>query len=379
MHRIVYVIESIAITGGLERILIDKLNAFSADNYDITLLTTSQGSHPLAYPLNARVSHIDIAVPFHLSYRYSFLRRKWTLYKMRCLFRQHLVCQLASLKPDIIVCIQPSSLFNLVREVVENRIPIIVESHASYYGHYFENESIMRRLNTNRDNRQLCKADTLVALTHGDAEEWRRFTQKVVVIPNIVHLNSTGRLSALTAKKAIYPCRLEWQKGLFDLLDVWAIVQQRYPDWQLDIYGEGSLHDELSSRIARRQLNIVLHSAEADIFSRYLDSSMLLLTSIYEPFGLIMPEAMSCGLPVVSFDCPCGPSDIVTPHEDGLLVENGNVEKLGMAISRMIEDPDMRQNYGRKARSNSVRFSQDSVMSLWIRLFDKVCNRHDSV
>jgi len=84
-------------------------------------------------------------------------------------------------------------------------------------------------------------------------------------------------------------------------------------------------------------------------------------------------------LPVVSFDCPCGPSDIVTPHEDGLLVENCNVEQLGIAISRMIEDPDMRQNYGRKARSNSMRFSQDSVMSLWIRLFDKVCNRHDSV
>lgn len=370
MHRIVYVIESIAITGGLERILIDKLNAFSADNYDITLLTTSQGSHPLAYPLNARVSHIDIAVPFHLSYRYSFLRRKWTLYKMRCLFRQHLVCQLASLKPDIIVCIQPSSLFNLVREVVKNRIPIIVESHASYYGHYFENESIIRRLNTNRDNRQLCKADTLVALTHGDAEEWRRFTQKVVVIPNIVHLNSTGRLSALTAKKVIYPCRLEWQKGLFELLDVWDIVQQHHPDWQLDIYGEGSLHDELLSIIARRQLNIILHSAEADIFSCYLDSSILLITSVYEPFGLIMPEAMSCGLPVVAFDCPYGPKEIITDGKDGFLVKNRDIDAFALRVCQLIENEELRQQMGKNAVQKAQRYSTSNIMPMWKELFE---------
>lgn len=370
MQKIVYIIEAIAITGGLERILIDKLNAFSFNGYDVTLLTTSQGPHPLAYPLNAHVTHIDLATPFHHSYRYSFLLRRWSLYKMHRLFRQRLVCQLASLKPDIIVCVQPSSLFNLVREVVKNRVPIIVESHASYNGHNFEKESLMKRITTNRDNRQLCKADTIVSLTHGDAEEWGRVTHNMIVIPNIVHLNSTGRLSALTAKKAIYPCRLEWQKGLFDLLDVWAIVQQRYPDWQLDIYGEGSLHDELSSRIARRQLNIVLHSAEADIFSRYLDSSMLLLTSIYEPFGLIMPEAMSCGLPVVAFDCPYGPKEIVTDGEDGFLVEDRDIVFFALRVCQLIENVELRQQMGKNAIQKAQRYSADNIMPMWKELFD---------
>lgn len=369
MQRIVYIIESIAITGGLERILIDKLNAFSDNDYDVILLTTSQGSHPLAYPLNARVSYIDLATPFHHCYRYSFLRRSWNLYKMHCLFRQRLVCQLASLKPDIIVCVQPSSMFNMVREVVGNSLPIIVESHASYYGHNFEKESLMRRLNTNRDNRRLCKADTIVSLTHGDAEEWGRYTKNVVVIPNIVHLNSTGRLSALTAKKAIYPCRLEWQKGLFELLDIWAIVQQHYPDWQLDIYGDGSLRNELSSIIARRELNIVLHPSEPDIFSRYLDSSMLLLTSIYESFGLIMPEAMSCGLPVVAFDCPYGPGEIVTDGEDGFLVKDRNIEAFAQRVCQLIENAELRQQMGKDAIQKAQRYSVDNIMPLWKELF----------
>ena len=186
MQRIVYIVEAIAITGGLERIMIDKLNALSDEGYVVTLLTTSQGTHPFAYPLNACVSHIDLGTPFHHSYRYVFLRRWWILFKMHCLFRQRLVNLLTSLKPEIIVCIQPYSLFNLVRKVVKNRIPIIVESHASFYGHIYDKESLMRRFIVNRNNRQLCKADTIVSLTHGDAEEWGRFTQNVVVIPNIV-------------------------------------------------------------------------------------------------------------------------------------------------------------------------------------------------
>ena len=372
MRRIVYLIESIAITGGLERILIDKMNAFSDNGYNVTLLTTSQEAHPLAYPLNACVRHIDLATPFHHCYRYSFLRRRWNLYKMRCLFRKRLVSQLASLKPDIIVCVQPSSLYNLVRDVVKNRIPIIAESHASYYGHNYEKESIIKRLKTNRDNHQLCKADTIVSLTHGDAKEWGRFTQKVVVIPNIVHLNNTGRLSTLTAKKAIYPCRLEWQKGLFELLDVWAMVQKRYPDWQLDIYGEGSLHDELSSIIVRRQLNIDIHPAEADIFSRYLDSSMLLLTSVYEPFGLIMPEAMSCGLPVVAFDCPYGPSEIITDGEDGFLVKDRDIETFAQRVCQLIENVELREQMGKNAIQNAQRYSADNIIPKWHELFESL-------
>jgi glycosyltransferase involved in cell wall biosynthesis len=82
---------------------------------------------------------------------------------------------------------------------------------------------------------------------------------------------------------------------------------------------------------------------------------------------------MAAGLPVVAFDCPCGPSDIITPQEDGILVENGNVKKLGEAICCLIDNPTMRQRFGVKARENANRFSQGDVMSLWIHLFEQIC------
>ena len=111
----------------------------------------------------------------------------------------------------------------------------------------------------------------------------------------------------------------------------------------------------------------------SDIEKKYAESSFLVLSSRNEGFGLVMVEAMAAGLPVVAFDCPCGPSDIITPQEDGILVENGNVKKLGEAICCLIDNPTMRQRFGVKARENANRFSQGDVMSLWIHLFEQIC------
>ena len=230
----------------------------------------------------------------------------------------------------------------------------------------------------NRLQSQIARLDHFVVLTHKDAVNWNGLSN-MSVIPNFISHMPSG-VSTCTNKKVIAVGRYDQVKGFDMLIKAWRYVFQHHPDWQLNIYGAGN-KDDYQSLAIQLGLNDVVccHGPVSDIENKYIESSLLVLSSRNEGFGLVLVEAMAAGLPVVSFDCPCGPSDIVTPHEDGLLVENGNVEKLGMAISRMIEDPDMRQNYGRKARSNSVRFSQDSVMSLWIRLFDKVCNRHDSV
>ena len=100
-----------------------------------------------------------------------------------------------------------------------------------------------------------------------------------------------------------------------------------------------------------------------------------MLSSRYEGFGLVIAEAMSVGVPVVSFACPCGPSDIVKDGEDGILVENGNVEKLADAICWMIAHPQERKLYGLRARSNAMRFSEDKVMTMWRNLFQSLCFR----
>jgi len=108
-----------------------------------------------------------------------------------------------------------------------------------------------------------------------------------------------------------------------------------------------------------------------NIYEEYLKSSIFVLSSRYEGFGLVLIEAMSCGLPCVAFDCPHGPSDIIRDKEDGLIVENGNVEALANAICWMIEHNDERKTMGRKAKENVKRYSLDVIMSQWDEFLQK--------
>ena len=99
---------------------------------------------------------------------------------------------------------------------------------------------------------------------------------------------------------------------------------------------------------------------------------MLLLTSIYEPFGLVMPEAMSYGLPVVAFDCPYGPSDIITDGVDGFLVKDRSIEDFANKVCRLIEDEDLRRRMGVAGAKSSLRYSAENIMPLWRNLFESI-------
>ena len=144
-----------------------------------------------------------------------------------------------------------------------------------------------------------------LALTNGDANDWKEINPHVSVIPNIVHLNDEGVYSDCSSKSVIFVGRIAKQKDIGALIDIWIIVNQKYPDLELHIYGGyGDQYDNIQTRLKNLNLNIFIHEPTVDIFKEYINSSILLLTSLYEPFGLVMPEAMSCGLPVVAFDCP---------------------------------------------------------------------------
>jgi glycosyltransferase involved in cell wall biosynthesis len=167
--------------------------------------------------------------------------------------------------------------------------------------------------------------------------------------------------------------RFSTQKGIPDLLKIWKLVYQRHPDWQLHMYaGYGDEDEKLKSYIEEMGKGVVLHEPTSDIFSKYKESSMLLLTSIFEPFGLVMPEAMSCGLPVVAFDCPYGPADIITDGEDGFLIKNRDIHAFADKVCLLMEDASLRKAMGQRAVVSSHRFSADKIMPRWKLLFEKL-------
>ena len=173
---------------------------------------------------------------------------------------------------------------------------------------------------------------------------------------------------------AIYMGRYCNQKGLHELLKVWTLVHQRHPDWILDMYGDGELDEWLRKEVSRLNNGIQVHKPVDDVFSCYCNSSMLLLTSIWEPFGLVLPEAMSCGLPVVSFSGLKGPDSIITDGVDGFLVKNRDVEKFACRICLLIEQPKICQQLGRNAKTNSQRYGAGYIMPMWLEMIKSLTN-----
>jgi glycosyltransferase involved in cell wall biosynthesis len=165
-------------------------------------------------------------------------------------------------------------------------------------------------------------------------------------------------------------------KGYDYLIPAWSLVHQKHPDWVLNVYGSGELRDQVIQWINDYQLEetIILHEPTDNIMEKYLESSICVLSSRYEGFSMVIAEAMSCGVPCVSFDCPHGPRTIIANGEDGLLVEYLNTKALADGICKLIEDENLRIQFGCRAKQNIQRYSQEKVMGQWHQLFKSLKN-----
>ena len=364
--RIIYVYPTLATWGGVERILIEKMNLLAREEgYDIYALTYNQGSHQVPYPLDARVHHIDLQVRMHAKYQYRGLRRLWEGWRRKRWLNQRMKQRLDELSPDVIVTTTSGELSLLHR--LKGGARLVVESHGGY-DHLIDYPKMTwaHRWDIRSRYRLMRKADAIVSLTERDAQQWREGYSRIWVIPNVVHLNPSGIYSKVDQKRILFVGRLAEQKGIPELLAVWRIVYGQHADWELHIYGEGD-HE----RLQQSAEGVKAFPPVAAIFSKYCECSMLVLTSRWEPFGLVIPEAMSCGLPVVSFDCD-GPASIITDGEDGFLIKDRNVERLAKRVCQLIEDMDMRRRMGEAAICSSQRFAAAHVMPKWKELFESI-------
>ena len=122
-------------------------------------------------------------------------------------------------------------------------------------------------------------------------------------------------------------------------------------------------------------MNIIVHDPTLSIIEKYLASSMLLLTSLFEPFGLVLPEAMSCGLPVVAFDCPYGPADIISDGVDGFLVKDRDIKVFAEKVCLLMDDISLRKKMGQAGIVSSQRYSTERIMPMWKQFFEQMLNK----
>ena len=334
--KILYLTDSLAVWGGIERVLGDKMNYLaSSGGYDVYVVTTDQGEHPIPYPLDKRVHVRDLNIRYHQKYHYNGFKRIQKDLELRRLFLKRLKDTIADIFPDLIIGIRLESIDTIIK--AKGNIPLVCESHSLYNAYRYEDTTIWNRLRFLFSRQKIRKANCIVALTEGDANDWRKVNRNVCVIPNIVHLNDTDRRSSLDMKRVIFVGRFTIQKDIWSMLEVWRLVHQHYPDWELHAYGEGELKMDFLKVIEQEDINLYVHEPTSNIFDRYLDSSILMMTSVYEPFGLVLPEAMSCGLPVVVFDCPYGPADIVSDGVDGFLIKDRDIQAFAGRVCQLID------------------------------------------
>lgn len=368
--KILYIFRSLAVWGGIERILTDKMNYLSEqDGVDVYLLTSDQGSHPITYHLSDRVHHEDLDVCFYQQYRFHGLRRLMVAWKMNRQYLHLLRERLQIIQPDLIVCTTADKIGTIAK--VKGNIPLVVESH-SICSRTLNNgrNRLHRRLYRHHFLNSLSKAGCVVALTEGDAKEWRKYHHQVMVIPNFIHPHEE-HISDCSAKKVIFVGRFDYQKRVQDAICIWKRVRERHSDWTLEVYGDGEMRQEVSS-LASSVGGVTIHQPTSQIFQVYQECSFLISTSLFEPFGLVIPEAMSCGLPVVAFNCPYGPNDLIADGEDGYLVDSGDFKSFTDKICKLIENSELCKTMGQMAILSSQRYMHGQIMPLWKQLFSQL-------
>lgn len=377
--NIIYILKSFAQMAGTERVVADKINYLAGKGYHITLITYEQGDHPLAYPLHPTVRHIDLDTRFFTLYKHPLHTRSIYYFKLKRIFRKRLQEIVNEQKPDFIITTTYS--LKVAKDIlsVKSHARTIMESHISHDSvirHYdFKKGSISRylfKLYDIRNLRIIKEFDHFIALTQEDASQWNKWGIRAKVIPNpVTKYPETIAPKKTGCNRIIAVGRLNHQKGFDKLIDAFSLISRKYPEWRIDIFGQGELEGELNSQIISKGLEgrITIHQPTKDIYKEYLQSDFYVLSSKFEGFGLVLVEAMSCGIPVVSFDCPYGPSEIISDTKDGLLVENGNVGQLSEKMEWMMSHETERAKMGTQARLSAKRYEISHIMSIWEELF----------
>ncbi|MFN3772676.1 glycosyltransferase family 4 protein [Cloacibacterium normanense] len=361
MKTLLYITNAIDGSGGLERVLSVKTKVLAEDyGYDIHVVTLNQKSKTdLFFSFSEKIIQHNIEVSGN-TFQY-FSKYRAGINKV-----------IAKIKPDVISVCDDGLKGFFIPILLRKKTPTVYERHASVQLNFSKKSTIFKNQLTYYLMRVLAKTfDAFVVLTKGNVTEWKN--KNVKVIPNLLSFYPETS-SNLKNKTVIAVGSHSYNKGYDLLLYAWKQVVSLHPDWELHIYGkydEAHTYITLANRLKIKK-NVFFSPPVKDIDQAYLNSSIMVLPSRSEGFGMVLIEAMACGLPCVCFECPHGPADIISHDSDGLLVPNGDVEGLANALKSLIENENKRIAMGGKAKENVKRFLPQNVVKQWDELFKKL-------
>ena len=375
--KIIYCIRAVYNPGGMERVLLNKVSYLLKHlHWDIVIVTTDQKGLPPFYPFPQEVRMVDLGINYaddnkkHVFLKISgYLRRKK-------LHRKRLATLLEKEKADIVVSLYPSES-SFLPSLSDGSKKVLELHYCKFFRLQYGRKGLLGWIDkwrTWQDERIVRRFDKFVVLTHEDHRYWGQLPN-IEVIPNAA-MNMSGHFSDVTSHRVIAVGRLDYQKGFDRLIQAWEFIQKtgQYNDWHLDIFGQGEWHNMLQDMITSRGLEktAYINKPTNNIGYEYARSSLIVMTSNYEGFGMVLVEAMACGVPAVAFDCKCGPKDIIEHGKNGLLVKNGDIKGLADAMMEVMGNEVFRKTLSENARKVVSTYSEETVMNKWICLFNSL-------
>lgn len=372
--RLIYCTHSLCNPGGMERVLVNKVTYLVERlHWDVSIVTTDQKGRPSFYPLPAGVRVTDLGINYSDDNVKSVTGKILGYLQKRRRHKRLLTSLLEREKPDIVVSLYPSES-SFIPDIKDGSKKVLELHFCKYFRLQYGRKGLLGMIDkwrTHQDERIVRKFDKFVVLTNEDKEYWGNL-HNIEVIPNAA-MNIGGHFSDVTNHRVIAVGRLDYQKGFDRLIQAWEYIYKSglYSDWCLDIFGQGEWKEMLQEMVQAKNLSVSVHlnSPVKTIGEEYVNSSLLAMSSNYEGFPMVMIESMAIGLPVVAFDFKCGPRDIISDGENGLLVHNGDIPGLAGAMMKLMGDYELRRRMSVKARQVVDTYSEKAVMDKWVRLF----------
>lgn len=371
--KIAYCTPSIYISGGVERVITAKAN-YLADvlGYDVyIILTDGKGREPY-YKLSDKIHIVQLNIGFEEMWSMSFFRKVIAYLRKQRQFKRALRKTLFDIRPDITVSTLRREI-NFITKIKDGskKVGEMHQNRLNYRNFKPDETNVFKELFSkiwmNRFLAHIKELDRYVVLSNEDRDNWLEI-ENTCVINNPISFTSLEK-SSCASLKVISVGRYVYEKGFDMLIQAWAKAEKQCPDWELHVYGKGDRADYQSIADKLNLKKCFLHAETSEIKEKYLESSIYVMSSRFEGFPMVLPEAMSCGLPCVSFACPCGARDIIADGEDGLLVENGNIDQLADKLVYLMTHDEERKVMGKRAAENIKRLEIDKIMEKWDTLF----------
>lgn len=363
--KLLYVVSKINNAGGVARVFSIKLNYLIENfGYEVHVLTQNEGNSPLFYSFHEKIVFHDMIL-------------KGSVFSFFNSYRKSLKTNIESIKPDVVIVSDNGLKAYLIPFILSNKIPIVFECHGSKFVELnFLKDNYISQVKSyfKYSFKDFCsnKFSKFIALTEESLKEWN--VKDGLVISNPTWIES-DKVSELKSKRVIVIARNSFEKGLDRLLIIWEKVIAKHHDWILEIYGESviDLYPEIKNKDI--EANVKLYEPVKNIVEKYLSSSIYVMTSRSEGFPMVLLEAMASGLPCIAYDCPSGPRAIIEEGKNGFLIEDGNINSFVEKLEQLIEDEDLRVQFGRYAKESTKKYNIEIIMLQWKFLFDSLANQ----